>query len=235
MKTVKLHNGISMPQFGLGTFKTENGQTAYDTVKYALDLGYRHIDTAQMYGNEDSIGDAIYDSKIKREDLFITTKQQYHSSLENMKKMFEDSLKKLKTDYVDLYLIHWPNHDASINQQSWAFFESLYESGKAKAIGISNFQIHHIEDLLKTAKIIPMVNQVETHPGLSQVPLKKYLDEKHIQIESYGPLMKGGVFEGIWGEKLGEIAKKYDKSIAQIVIAWGLAKGIVMIQKSITP
>lgn len=235
MKKVTLHNGYEMPLFGLGTFKTEDGKTAYNTVKYALEIGYRHIDTAQMYGNEESIGDAIRDSKVDRKDLFITTKQRFHTSVENMQKMFDESLEKLKTDYVDLYLIHWPNHDQTINQQSWKFFESLYESGKAKAIGISNFQIHHIEDLLKTAKIKPMVNQVECHPGLSQVPLKKYLDGKQIQIESYGPLMKGGVFEGIWGEKLGEIAKKHHKSIAQIVIAWGLHKGIVMIPKSVTP
>ncbi len=235
MKKVKLHNGYEMPLFGLGTFKTENGQTAYDTVKYALEIGYRHIDTAQMYGNEDSIGDAIRDSKIDRKDLFITTKQRFHSSVENMQKFFDESLEKLKTDYVDLYLIHWPNHDAKINAQTWALFEKIYASGKAKAIGISNFQIHHIEDLLKTAKIIPMVNQVECHPGLTQVPLNKYLKTKNIQLESYGPFMKGGIFEGLWKEKLGEIAKKHDKSIAQIVIAWGLSRNIVMIPKSVTP
>ncbi len=235
MKTIKLNNGTNMPILGLGTFKTENGQTAYDTVKYALDVGYRHIDTAQMYGNEESIGQAIKDSKIDRSKLFITTKQRFHASPTKMQEMFDESLAKLKTDYVDLYLIHWPNHDEKINQQSWAFFEKIYKEKKARAIGISNFQIHHIEQLLKTANVLPAINQVELHPGLSQVPLKKYLDEKNIQIESYGPLMKGGVFEGIWKEKLGEIAQKHKKSIAQIVIAWGLSRNIVMIPKSVTP
>jgi methylglyoxal/glyoxal reductase len=235
MKKVILNNGYKMPLFGLGTFKTQEGKTAYDTIKYALELGYRHIDTAQMYGNEDSIGDAIKDSKVDRKDIFITTKQFKHSSFEKMQELFDESLRKLNTDYVDLYLIHWPNHDPKINANTWAFFESLYESGKAKAIGISNFQIHHIENLMKAAKIKPMVNQVEMHPGLSQVPLKKYLDEKNIQLESYGPLMKGRVFEGKFEEELSKIAKKYNKTIAQIVIAWGLKRNIVMIPKSITP
>lgn len=235
MKYVKLYNGVQMPQFGLGTFKATDGKEAYEATKEALKIGYRHIDTAQMYENEESIGQAILDSKVDRKDVFITTKQRVHSSLKNMKLAFEESLKKLKTNYVDLFLIHWPNHDEKINQQSWAFFESLYESGKAKAIGVSNFQIHHIEALLKTAKIKPMVNQVECHPALSQVALQKYLVEKEIQLQSYGPFMKGGVFKGIWGDKLGEIAKKYDKTIAQIVIAWGLKRGIVMIPKSVTP
>lgn len=235
MNYVKLNNGILMPQLGLGTFKTPDGKQAYDTVKYALEVGYRHIDTAQMYQNEASIGEALFDSKIDRKELFITTKQRVHSTPEKMKIAFEESLKKLKVDYVDLYLIHWPNSDSKINQQTWQFFESIYKLGQAKAIGISNFQIHHIEDILKIAQIKPQINQVECHPGLSQAPLKKYLDEKGIQLESYGPLMKGGVFEGIWGEKLGEIANKYNKSIAQIVIAWGLKRGIVMIPKSVTP
>ena len=115
-----------------------------------------------------------------------------------MEKVFADSLEKLKTDYVDLYLIHWPNHDKKINQATWAFFEKLYEQKKVRAIGISNFQRHHLEDLMETAKIKPMINQVEMHPGLTQVPLKAYLDDQDIAIESYGPLMKGGVFEGIY-------------------------------------
>lgn len=234
MKKVKLHNGYEMPLFGLGTFLAKENE-AYEAVKYALSIGYRHIDTAQMYLNEALVGKAIKDSGVDRKDIFITTKQRGHSNLENMKKAFDESLERLGTDYVDLYLIHWPNHDKKINQQTWKFFESIYKAGRAKNIGISNFQIHHIEDLLETAEIIPMVNQVEMHPGLSQMPLKKYLDNKGIQLESYGPLMRGGVFEGQWGETLGEIAKKHDASIAQIVIAWGLQRQIVMIPKSVTP
>jgi diketogulonate reductase-like aldo/keto reductase len=235
MKYIVLNNGYKMPQLGLGTFLSKDGNEAYDAVKYALEIGYRHIDTAQMYYNEASIGQAIKDSKVDRKDIFITTKQRVHSTLKNMQKAFEESLEKLQTDYVDLYLIHWPNHDPKINAQSWAFFESLYTSGKAKAIGISNFQKHHVDALLKTAKVKPMIDQVECHPGLTQVPLKAYLDEQDIQLESYGPFMRGRIFEGAFKETLEKIADHHQASIPQIVIAWGLHKGIVMIPKSVTP
>lgn len=235
MRKVKLYNGLDMPQFGLGTFLVKSGESAYDTVKYALALGYRHIDTAQMYGNEASIGQAIKDSGIKREDIWITTKQARHMNLDHMKEAFESSLDKLQTDYVDLYLIHWPNHQKSINQQTWSYFETLYKEGKCKAIGISNFQIHMIKDLMETASVKPMVNQVELHPGLTQEPLQKYLEQQEIQIESYGPFMKGGIFEGKYVETLSAIAHNHQASIAQVVIAWGLQRGIVMIPKSVTP
>lgn len=235
MITTKLYNGVEMPRLGLGTFLITDGSSAYDTTLHALKVGYRHIDTAQMYKNEASIGQAIVDSKIPRSEIFITTKQGGHSTPEKMRKQFEDSLAKLKTDYVDLYLIHWPNPDKKINQQTWALFEKLYQEKKVRAIGVSNFQRHHIEDLMETATILPMVDQVELHPGLSQIPLQTYLNEKKIAIESYGPLMKGGVFEGIWQEGLSKIAEKYQASIPQIIIAWGLARGIIMIPKSVTP
>ena len=230
-----LSNGVKMPRLGLGTFLVQDGEIAYQTALHALKVGYRHIDTAQMYQNEASIGRAIIDSKIPREEIFITTKQRGHSTPEKMRKQFLESLDKLKTDYVDLYLIHWPNHDKRINQQTWALFEELYREKKVRAIGVSNFQRHHIEDLIETATIKPMVNQVELHPGLSQIPLHKYLNENNIQIESYGPLMKGGVFEGIWRDGLSLIAQKHEATIPQIIIAWGLARNIVMIPKSITP
>lgn len=232
--TKTLANGIKMPLFGLGTFLAQNGESAYHAVLYALKVGYRHIDTAQLYQNEESVGQAIKDSKIKREDIFITTKQKYHSNIENMQKMFDESLSKLQTDYVDLYLIHWPNQDKKINQQTWAFFEKIYKEGKAKAIGVSNFTKSHLRDLLETAKIKPMVNQVECHPGLTQVPLKAYLDEENIALESYGPFMKGGIFESPFKEKLETIANKYQATIPQIVIAWGINQGIIMIPKSVT-
>ncbi len=231
----KLSNGIEMPMIGLGTFLVPDGKSAYETVLHALNVGYRHIDTAQMYKNEESVGEAIKDSKIPRKDIFITTKQRGHSTMIKMRAQFEESLAKLQTDYVDLYLIHWPNQDKLINQQTWAFFESLYLEKKVRAIGVSNFTRSHLIDLFETAKIKPMVNQVELHPGLSQVPLKKYLDAEGIAIESYGPLMKGGVFEGIWGEALGEIAKKHHATIAQVIFAWGMARGVIMIPKSVTP
>lgn len=235
MKTIKLYNGIEMPQFGLGTFLVKPGESAYETVRYALELGYRHIDTAQMYGNEASIGQAIKDANVKREDIWITTKQKAHMNTEKMAQVFHESLEKLQTDYVDLYLIHWPNPNKKINRETWAFFESLYHAGKCRAIGISNFQIHMIDDILAHANVIPMVNQVELHPGLTQVPLKVYLDEKNIAIESYGPFMKGGVFESRYADVLAPIAAKHEASIAQIVIAWGLQRGIIMIPKSVTP
>lgn len=235
MITTKLHNGVEMPRLGLGTFLVSDGSSAYDTTLHALKVGYRHIDTAQMYKNEASIGQAIVDSKIPRHEIFITTKQMGHSTPEKMRKQFEESLRKLQTNYVDLYLIHWPNHDKKINQQTWALFEKLYQEKKVRAIGVSNFQRHHLEDLLETATIVPMVDQVELHPGLSQVPLQKYLNSKNIALESYGPLMKGGVFEGIWQEGLSKIAEKHQASIPQIIIAWGLARNIIMIPKSVTP
>ncbi len=235
MITSKLYNGVLMPRLGLGTFLVKDGESAYHTALHALQVGYRHIDTAQMYQNEASIGQAIVDSKIPREEIFITTKQRGHSTPEKMRQQFEESLAKLQTSYVDLYLIHWPNHDKKINQQTWALFEELYKEKKVRAIGVSNFQRHHIEDLMETATIRPMVNQVELHPGLSQVPLQNYLVSQGIQIESYGPLMKGGVFEGIWQEGLSKIADQHHATIPQIIIAWGLARNVIMIPKSVTP
>ncbi|HAX03292.1 MAG: hypothetical protein A2Y45_00975 [Tenericutes bacterium GWC2_34_14] len=235
MKMIRLSNGVMMPQLGLGTFLVADGDVAYQTTLHALKVGYRHIDTAQMYQNEGSVGQAIKDSGLKREEIFITTKQRGHSTIKKMREQFEASLEKLQTSYVDLYLIHWPNHDKKINQQTWSLFEELYTEGKVKAIGVSNFQRHHIEDLMETATIKPMVNQVELHPGLSQIPLQTYLKHEGIAIESYGPLMKGGVFEGIWQEGLSKIAEKHNATIPQIIIAWGLARGVIMIPKSVTP
>lgn len=232
---IKLSNGVLMPAFGLGTFLVEAGDKTYETVKHALSVGYRHIDTAQMYRNEHSVGDAIQDSGIPRSEIFITTKQKGHTTPEKMRIQFEESLAKLKTDYVDLYLIHWPNHDRKINQATWAFFETLYHEGKVRAIGVSNFQKHHILDLYETAKIKPMVNQVELHPGLSQVPLQQFLTSQGIALESYGPFMKGGIFEGIYSEGLSKIAEAHQCSIPQVVIAWGLSRNIIMIPKSVTP
>ncbi|MFU8792946.1 MAG: aldo/keto reductase [Acholeplasmataceae bacterium] len=227
-----LHNGVKMPQFGLGTFLIEAGDSAYDSVSYALSIGYRHIDTAQAYNNEASIGQAIKDSKIPRSEIFITTKQRMHGDEKTMEKAFLASLEKLQTDYVDLYLIHWPNHDNQINQQTWAFFEKLYREKKVRAIGVSNFQIHHLKALFKTATIKPMVNQVECHPGLQQVPLKTFLDQHNIALESYGPFMKGNIFEPPFLNDLDAIAKVHEATIPQVVIAWGLARDIIFIPKS---
>ncbi len=235
MHYITLNNGVKMPQLGIGTFLVENGQIAYDTVKSALAVGYRHIDTAQMYQNEASVGQAIKDSNIERREIFITTKQARTGNIQYMEKQLKSSLEALQTDYIDLYLIHWPNSDKKVNQDTWKFFEKIYKEGKVRAIGISNFQIHMINDLLEIAEIVPMVNQVECHPGLSQKPLKVFLDNHSIRIESYGPFMKGGVFKDHYADVLSAIANKHDASIAQIVIAWGLHQGIIMIPKSQTP
>ncbi|CCV64084.1 Aldo/keto reductase family protein [Alteracholeplasma palmae J233] len=235
MKYNKLSNGLKMPVLGLGTFLIEDGSSVYDTVLNALKIGYRHIDTAYMYRNEKGIGDAIRDSKIPREEIFITTKlsTQAMGNKELLEQSFQESLDKLQTNYVDLLIIHWPSHNEKINAITWEFLEEQYKNKKALAIGVSNFQRHHLEDLFKTAKIKPMINQVELHPGLSQVYLQKYLEKENIAITSYGPLMKGMVFEAPYIETLTEIAAKYNASVAQIIIAWGLKRNIFMIPKSV--
>lgn len=235
MMTKTLYNGVRIPRMGLGTFKVEEGESVYQTVRHALSVGYRHIDTAQMYGNEEGVGRALRDSGIDRHELFITTKQRHHMPPDDAMTAFNDSLAHLKTTYVDLYLIHWPNHDKEINQDTWRFFESLYEHGKVRAIGVCNFQKHHILDLYETARIRPMVNQVELHPGLPQLALKHFLDEQGIAIISYGPFMKGEIFKDHYRETLNRLAVKYHCTIAQVVIAWGLERDIIMIPKSVTP
>jgi methylglyoxal/glyoxal reductase len=222
-----------MPLLGLGTFKISN-EDVKDVVKQALDIGYRHIDTAQMYGNEEGVGFGINASSVPRESIFITSKQRHHMSLDNMKQAFFQTLNDLQTEYLDLYLIHWPNHDKKINQQSWAFFEWLYEQKLVRAIGVSNFQIHHLNDLFETAKIKPHVNQVELHPALNQAPLNAFLKQEGIQIISYGPFMKGGIMNAPFKEPLEKVASKYKISIHQLILAWGQAKGIPMIPKTQT-
>ncbi|GGI18284.1 aldo/keto reductase [Gottfriedia solisilvae] len=230
---VKLNNGIEMPVVGLGVFQVEDGQIVIDSVKAAIKNGYRSIDTAAIYGNEEGVGqgikEAIEENGISREDLFITSKVWnadlgYQSTLD----AFELSLKKLGLDYLDLYLIHWPVEGKYI--ESWKALETLYKTGKVKAIGMSNFQIHHLQDVLEIAEIKPMVNQVELHPLLSQVELRNFLKENSIQVEAWAPLMQGQLFEN---ETLLKIAKAHDKSIAQIVLRWHLQNEIVIIPKSV--
>ncbi|MET3196984.1 aldo/keto reductase [Bacillus sp. OAE603] len=230
---VKLNNGIEMPVVGLGVFQVKDGQIVIDSVKAAIKNGYRSIDTAAIYGNEEGVGqgikEAIEENGISREDLFITSKVWnadlgYQSTLD----AFELSLKKLGLDYLDLYLIHWPVKGKYV--ESWKALETLYKTGKVKAIGMSNFQIHHLQDVLEIAEIKPMVNQVELHPLLSQVELRNFLKENSIQVEAWAPLMQGQLFEN---ETLLKIAKAHDKSIAQIVLRWHLQNEIVIIPKSV--
>lgn len=227
--TVTLHNGVKMPWFGLGVFKVEDGQEVIDSVKYAIKAGYKSIDTAKIYENEEGVGQAIRESGITRDELFVTTKvwnadQGYDSTL----KAFDTSLQKLGLDYLDLYLIHWPGKDKY--KETWKALEKLYKDGRVRAIGVSNFQIHHLEDLLTDAEVKPMVNQVELHPLLTQVELREYCKKQGIQIEAWSPLAQGQLLDN---EVLKGIASKYGKSTAQVILRWDLQNEIVTIPKSI--
>ena len=221
-----LHNGVKMPYLGLGTWKAKPDD-CYNAVKYALEAGYRHIDTAAIYGNEDSVGKAVNDSKIPREEIFLTTKL-WNSDHGNIEIAFEKSLKRLGMKYVDLYLIHWPVEQ---RLESWKVFERLYSRGMARSIGVSNFTIRHLSELLKLAKIAPMVNQVEFSPYLYQKDLLEFCVQNKIQLEAYSPLTHG---QKLADSKLVEISEKYDKSPAQILIRWALQHRMVVIPKSIT-
>ncbi len=227
--TIELSNGVQMPYFGLGVFKTQDGEEVENAVKWALEAGYRHIDTAAIYNNEQGVGNAIKSSVIPRNELFITTKiwnddQRNETVMEG----FEQSLKLLQTDYVDLYLIHWPVQEKY--SKTWKVIEEIYRSGRAKAIGVSNFLHHHLEELFRTAEIRPMINQVECHPHLVQQPLIDFCQSNQIVYEAWSPIMRGKV-NGI--PLFSELSEKYHKSPVQIVLRWDLQKGIVTIPKSV--
>ncbi|MFW5794362.1 MAG: aldo/keto reductase [Bacillota bacterium] len=234
MKKEKLHNKHLIPIIGLGTFRSKE-EDAYNAVLSAIETGYRHIDTAAAYGNEKAVGRAIKDSKVKREDLFITTKlwntdQGYESTI----KAFNDSLEKLGLEYVDLYLIHWfKGYKNSL--ETWKAFEELYEEGKIKAIGVSNYNVHHLQHLIDNAKIKPMVNQVETHIELQNQFLHNFCKENDIQLEAYAPLMSHNIKDLLENETMKKIANKYKKTIPQIAIKWLTERDIVVIPKSVNP
>ncbi|WP_417900923.1 aldo/keto reductase [Bacillus haimaensis] len=218
-----------MPWFGLGVFKVEEGQEVESSVKMAIQAGYRSIDTAAIYKNEDGVGKAIKEAGVPREELFITTKvwnadQGYESTLA----AFEASMEKLGLEYLDLYLVHWPVKGKYVD--TWRALEKLYADGKVRAIGVSNFHIHHLQDILNVAEVKPMVNQVEYHPKLSQVELLNFCKENGIQMEAWSPLMQGELLQN---EVLMELAEKYNKSVAQIILRWDLQNGVVTIPKSV--
>jgi diketogulonate reductase-like aldo/keto reductase len=230
--TTTLSNGVKMPWLGLGVYKAQEGEEVKRAVRAALEIGYRAIDTAAIYGNEEGVGEAIRETGIPREELFITTKvwnddQGYESTLA----AFETSLRKLQMEYVDLYLVHWPVRGKF--EETYRALETLYEDGRVRAIGVSNFHIHHLEALLNGCKIMPMVNQVELHPMLSQVELRNFCREKGIQMEAWSPLMKGG--EVFQHPIIQELSQKYGKTPAQIILRWDIQSGIVTIPKSVTP
>ncbi|MED1421007.1 aldo/keto reductase [Bacillus smithii] len=230
--TTTLHNGVKMPWFGLGVFKVDEGPELVNAVKTAIKHGYRSIDTAAIYENEAGVGTGIREGMkeagISREDLFVTSKV-WNADLgyESTKKAFETSLNKLGLEYLDLYLIHWPVEGKY--KEAWRALEDLYKEGRVKAIGVSNFQIHHLEDLMEGADIKPMVNQVEYHPRLTQKELQAFCQKQGIQLEAWSPLMQGQLLDN---EVLQEIGKKYNKTVAQVILRWDLQNGVVTIPKS---
>jgi methylglyoxal/glyoxal reductase len=227
-----LNNGVNMPWFGIGVFKVEEGQELVNAVKFAIMHGYRSIDTAAIYGNEQGVGQGIREGLkeegISREELFVTSKV-WNSDLgyESTIAAYETSLTKLGLDYLDLYLIHWPVEGKY--KEAWRALETLYKEGRVKAIGVSNFQVHHLEELMKEAEIKPMVNQVEYHPRLTQKEVLAFCKENGIQLEAWSPLMQGQLLDH---PVLEEIAMKYKKSIAQLILRWDLQNGVVTIPKS---
>jgi len=227
--TATLHNGVKMPWFGLGVFKVKEGTEVIESVKAALKHGYRSIDTAAVYENEEGVGIAIRESGISREELFVTSKvwntdQGYETTLQ----AYETSLEKLGLDYLDLYLIHWPGKNKF--KETWKALEKLYKDGRVRAIGVSNFKIHHLEELLKDAEIKPMVNQVEYHPHLTQKDLLAFCKNEGIQLEAWSPLKRGQLIDE---PTIKQIAEKYGKTPAQVILRWDLQTEVITIPKSI--
>lgn len=230
MENIKLNNGIEMPLLGFGVFQVPDLAECERSVLDAIDVGYRLIDTAASYMNEEAVGNAIKNSGVARQDLFITTKLWIQSQgYEGTIKAFETSLKKLQLDYLDLYLIHQPYGDV---YGEWRAMEQLYKEGKVRAIGVSNFQPDRLIDLIIHNEIKPAVNQIETHPFHQQVEAHEFLKENDVQIQSWGPFAEGknNLFHN---ELLAGIGKKYDKSIAQVVIRWLTQRGVIAIPKSV--
>lgn len=227
---VTLNNGISMPLLGLGVYDMHAEEAIYAT-RFALETGYRLIDTASMYNNEIEIGQAIYEAQIPRNELFITTKvADVDQGFEQTLKAYNESLKKLKLDYVDLYLIHWPIK--ATRKSTWLALEKLYNEGQVKAIGVANYLEPFLDELKEYASIVPAVNQVEFSPYLYLESLLNRCQMDGIQLQAYSPLLRGMKFND---PKLVEIAQKYDKSTAQIIIRWALQLGISTIPKSANP
>jgi methylglyoxal/glyoxal reductase len=226
---VTLNNGITMPRLGLGTWLSKAGRETSQAVAWALEAGYRHIDTAALYGNEADVGQAVNASGIARNQMFVTTKV-WNDDLRRgtVREALEISLEKLQMPCVDLYLIHWPVPGRFL--EAWHVLEELYEDGRVRAIGVSNFLTHHLEALLAEARIVPAVNQVEWHPWIQQPALVELCRARGIVFQAWSPIMQGRVGEV---PELVRLGQKYGQSPAQIVIRWGLQRGVVMIPKSV--
>lgn len=234
-----MHNGNAVSCIGYGTYKTSNEESC-DAVLAAVKAGYRHIDTAAYYRNEEGVGKAVRECGVPREELFVTSKVwNADRGYENTKKAFADSMKRLGLDYLDLYLIHWPanrkqfgDEAKQINAGTWKALEELYAEGKVKAIGVSNFLPHHIEELMETAKVKPMVDQIEFHPGWAQLEVSEYCQKNGIVVEAWSPLGRRAVLDN---EVLKGIAEKYGKNAAQVCIRWILQHGILPLPKTVHP
>lgn len=222
-----LSNGIKMPSIGFGTYKSGSDEETAKIIKYALQTGYRQIDTASFYGNEVGIGNGIKESGVNREEIFLVTKLWNDDhGYDNTIRAFNKSLERLQVDYIDLYLIHWPN---KLNSETWKAFEYLYKTGKVKSIGVCNFKIGHLEELKKSADIFPMVNQVEVHPQSSKSDMLSYCEENNIQLVAWSPIMRGRLFSN---ELIIGLSEKYKKTIAQIILRWHIQRGVIPIPKS---
>ena len=231
--TIRLNNGVEIPQFGFGVFQVPPDETA-ETVRAAFDAGYRHIDTAQMYGNEEGVGQAVAESGLPRDELFITTKLNNDAhSYDAALRRIDESLEKLGLEYVDLFLIHWPRPQEDRYVETWKAFEKIASDGKARSIGVSNFTIAHLERLAKETGTVPAVNQIELHPRLVQTELRNYHVEHGIATEAWSPIAQGG--DLLTESALKDLAEKYGKTPAQVVLRWHVQLGNIVFPKSMKP
>ena len=236
MDYIEFYNGNQMPMLGLGTFRVENDDTCKEAVKHAIESGFRSIDTAKVYGNEEQVGQGIKEglesTGLNREDIFVTSKLFFEDfGRKNVAQAYETSIQKLGLDYLDLYLVHWPGTNEAIMIDTWKGMEDLYKDNKVKNIGVSNFNPDHFEALLAQVSIKPVINQVEFHPYFTQEKLRKYLEAQNIYMESWSPFMNAQILND---ETLNEIGKEVNKSAAQVIIKWNMQHNVVVIPKSVT-
>lgn len=234
MQNITLNDGHEIPILGLGTFRAK-GEDSYNAVKHALSCGYRHIDTAVVYGNEEEVGRGVADSEVPREEIFVTTKvwNTAHTT-EAATTMIDESLSRLGTDYVDLLLVHWPG-SYERNLAVWRAMEAAADAGKVRSVGISNFNIHHVDALLKDARIVPAVNQMECHVGLQNTRLQEYLQPRGIYLQAYAPFKSQHISEVLENEVLREVGAAHGKSATQVTLRWMIQREIIALPKSVTP